>query len=1707
MNKVKRSILVRSVSAAVSVIVLACSLAGVLPAVFAETSADAVIPLSPLKAGAVGGISAETVSGDGLFDSTYSSVTELVSDTQRNGIIADLDSLVNNISGSNTVVTPLVSGNMVSSSPTVDSQFITTNTLTSEKGVLITPVSGSYEHNGNLGQSTSYMCIKYGRNNSISGADGIMFYLKTEGANLVNLEIDVRDPENSSRWQYSWDPWLMLKKGASYSCMPLGGSSWKTQTAVAREGSDIFGAMQFNSAFEGWVKIPFDSLTNDCGFVLDTRQDSFESIYVRTKGLGGAYGSVTAGPFLVVNNDTGSASITVNNNIPAEAPVTLGTTLGGFKEKLSDTRSVLLYVKTDSANRISLKADIADDCIADMPDLELVPDSTAYLLKKGGTAWEQTEITATETVGAVTLSGAFEGYIKIPLSSFAESDSSVAVLPEIDCVTGFELGVAGLGGKYGRVRAAVWLMNEDTGNTRFKISETYTPPTGEPVQIVPASSAELIMPNWETVTHTVAAPLDFTSAAGSQMTSVDPSGYSVADGRMNESQAFAAFSMSDADVSDYEGLVVYVKLQSANLFMPMIALTMPADTSRWNNSWEPLMMLLAGAEYEYLPAGAAEWRTGTTVAGVAASGYFGAIRFDSAFEGYIKIPFDALKTDSAFEFDTEKDTVSTLYYRLQGIGGEYGTAVIGPSFYIVSDGTEGLELVTDPITVTPLTGGTVNQGNWMTAVHTEKETLSALTSEKGVEITVNTDYISQYEFTGTNLATSQAFASVIYPEKNSLAGTKGLIFYLKTDSSGRVMTELYLNIPEDTSRWQWSWNPVLALKPGAIYSYMPSGGKKWSTATAVQGRDDASAYTGAMYFDAAFEGYVKIPYSSLVHDDGFVFDPAKDTVERVFVRTEGLGGSWGDLTAGPFLAVNSDSDSADIEIYKEPEPPFVPEDDSDKPPAERIANVLKYSKEGLAAGYYFMIGDDSRYELGYPVYRLVSHTLSGEYGMHCSVTAEKGLTAEKWSGSGADSLIEKIPGTGKGSIIDISLGLNDTGKTAGQIAGYINTAADKILAARPDAVIVYTTPNPVMDTAVNTKLAAAAELIAKNSKIYIIDVQSDVFAEYYTQYYLDTDTPNTEGSRSIAKYILSKYLNRNFEKIVTTDAASLTLPKGATLITESIAVGIYVNTAHTVKVMKVGSRFTTGVSLTGTAVSSGIAPFSSNNQTRLTLSHDITGSSYVAFRLVLPAANRIGVSGFREDGNEVIFMKGQKYEILPDGQSEWTERVSGPGRDDDLKTYGSLDFDGAFSGWVRLPMRGFYNTPSAENKVNNFRFMFSELGGNYGTVDIGPFISMTETPYTAQGVWSSSVLPEMVPFTDVVGLNKYWEVMTEFVPSPIPTLSDNKSLWIGCDPAIDKTGVDYMQSWYWAELQYDDMPVGEFSHLMFYVKVPDTKENRLSICIFDDTDFEYKVMAKSLYALLPLGEEQWQHYYAEDVGLHNYGGIILPAGFEGFIKLPVSSLMPSNVPDDAKFSRISYRFSYIGSGDERVLVGPTFGVTKDNDPGPAEVVYTSLPEPTTIKKIYAIEDGDIFADKVMVYWQPLDDAKSYIIEAYLMTKIEKGFEYRLVSSKTAFTNSGTIGGLEMGTQYAILVKACDSNGNVIAIYEFTRVKTLTENPYTFATFSDELTYDAVYYPAESGTSGGLAVMIAVISGAAVLLGGAAVLIIILVKRKRRKTDE
>ena len=783
------------------------SISAIIPALVSQAAVTKtpVLPFAPFSVSGIGGTVTSVKQSDRLF--TQTDVAVISADSELQGIIADAPAKDNSVSSIMKVNTMSGGNALTYNYATVTHSFIKTVDITEEKGLKIATATGSEYSTSDINASQVYANIEFNKRNSYVGADGIMFYLKLDGANTIYPNFGAFKPAGTSRWSYDFDPTLMPMVGKKYSYRSLSDNTWKTGTIVAgKEGNAYSGVLRFDSAFEGYIKIPFDSLGNDLGFKFSHYQDSFSHMCVKAVGIGGKYGTLTAGPYFVINKDSVSTQMQVNNSF-VQAPDAIGANINGFKYSLKEADAILVYAKTDSANRITISANMWDDYLGDIPSLVLKSDATVYTAALGENKWTKIKTAKVETGGAVEFSKGFEGYIKIPIDSLQEEDASpfIAIYPEIDYITGIKINIAGIGGKYGKVETVPFLINDDNGSTSFEFSSEYQPATQEETEVVPILEAKVLGYNWATVKHTEVKPLDYTAAKGTLMKAIASGGYE--ETNVSNSQAYANFKLNKAPLSDYEGLVFYVKLDTANVVMPQISLTMPEDKTRWQWSWNPTMMLKVGSTYEYMQLSGYEWKTGTVIEAVPGNSYYGAVKFDGAFEGYIKVPFSSLDNDMGYAMQTSLDTVDNIVYRAKGLGGSYGDVTFGPSFFMTKNGFKGITLKeADPIIVNPVTEW--SSTDW--APNSQQEIVTPLdwTTAKALKLTTDSKYTNNYP------ASSLAYARFQMNDSFTLGSATHIIMYVKIDSANTILPMVaYSGTSINTG-----YDPAMTLGVGKSYS-------------------------------------------------------------------------------------------------------------------------------------------------------------------------------------------------------------------------------------------------------------------------------------------------------------------------------------------------------------------------------------------------------------------------------------------------------------------------------------------------------------------------------------------------------------------------------------------------------------------------------------------------------------------------------------------------------------------------------------------------------------------------------------------------------------------------------------------------------------------------------------------------------------------------
>ncbi len=1727
--------LFRFVAILLTVVFTVSSMSMVIPTLVAAGTVEKtpVLPLLPISATGIGGTTAEIKTDKELFIKT--DYAEISSDEYIQGILGDLPPKDNTVS-SVMKITPMLSSTALKYNyATVTHDFKKTVNLTDEMGLKIATVSGGEYYVAEANSSQAYANIGYSKRNSFVGADGIMFYLKIDGPNIISPQFAAFKPTKVSRWKYDYNPTLFIGVENKYQYMKLGDKKWTTASAVAdKPGNKYFGVLKFDSAFEGYVKIPFSSLVNDLGFTFNLNQDSIQNACLKMRGLGGDYGTVTAGPYFVVNKDSTSTKFEVNKAEFSAAPESVGARINGFKEPLKDADALLVYVKTDAANRISIAANMWDEYLGDIPNLELDSDATVYIAALGDKKWKEIKSIETDADNAIQFDKAFEGYIKIPISSFKEQQSSpfIAIYPEIDFITGVEVTLEGIGGKFGKVQAVPFLINDDKGTTSFGLPNDYKPPATLAAEVEPISG-KLLLNNWATVSHKEVKTLDFTTAMGSLMTAKSETGYEAAD--IGGSQAYANFEYSSTSVNGYEGLVFYVKTESANLISPQIAFDMPADKTRWKYSWAPILMLKVGNLYEYMPIDGGEWQVGTAVEGVAANAYYGSIQFDGAFEGYIKVPFSSFANDSGFIFNAALDTVANIVYRAKGLGGNYGHVTFGPSMLLSRDGSNGITLKeAEPIIVNPV----MNLVSNPTASKSKQEVVKPLdwTDAEGLKLTASAEY------TTDNPGSSWAYSNFSTNNKCTFGNTTHVIWYVKTDCATTVVPKIAYDGPGVNIA---SYNPEMTLGVGKTYSYLPIGGSKWISSTAVPAWKSASGdtngdgisdtYYGGIKFDAPFEGYIKFAVADLSNDHPKANNADRKTtiISNFLISVAKLGGQYGSVTAGPVFFTEKDTDSPIIELYKAPDPndnlsvevtPISGKTEANGIKLEAVNPLRGLTLEGykLSTDKAWSVADEETAK-NENVFGVTANTvLKDSNGLLIYAKADKDtVVAPEITLAASENARFSLSVGKKYSVLPFSkaewqeytaVKASDSDTASGGIKleagfeGYIRLPYD--LLVNGEGLVINSETDSLSKIEFrlsnlggkdNTVTIAPISLITNKGKS--TDV---VYPDSYNSkdpyeriqgifersklglaqgnYYMVGDSTRYLYGQPIFR-IVRKALVDNYNMKCTLQALSGLKAEHWSDYTPGLDGPLFPTVGQLIEqIPGTGRNCIVDISL---AINdAGKEP---------DLIYDFLKMGIDKIRKAKPDAVIVYTCP-----SLISSTKGNKN-IHAAAEKIWKD-----------KSIYSIDtMNDVFGGYYA----DYYVDTHHPNSLG-YKMIGQYIVSKY--VEGLTFEKIKIKPYTAPNVWAKKDLPVMESLGEIGTLDSSPWTMKNVIESPLPTLTTDPALEITSSPPADYEGVRYGFSTHWVSTEYDNVPIGQYSHLAFYVKVPKTKDNAFIMHMFTDAkngdNGIFQFMANCAVQLLPMGETKWQHILTERV-TNSIGGIPLPAGFEGLVKVSYSSMFPANrVKGEVHMSKIAYRFKYIGVGEERVIVGPVFGILQDNDTGPEELVYTSMPEATTIKSLYQIEDCDRFADAIMLYWEPFEGAKYYIAEAYSMTKAEKGgYEYRLAASRRCVPSSGVITDLMPGKDYAILIKAYDIGDNVIATYDYTVTKTADTDEYTYAIVSDEMNYDKVYYPnskpvidnkneAPSNSN----VKYLIIGGVSiVLLAGAAITFVIIYKRRKK----
>lgn len=753
----------------------------------------------------------------------------------------------------------------------------------------------------------------------------LIIYVKTESANILV-------PKISTLWEYVVTP----KMGATYYYAETGEKEWKEgiveKAGAGVDGSNYHGALVFDSAFEGYIKINLTDLGhNEIGSIKSGWP--LTNIYLGFKGLGGEYGdSIISGPYFLVNKDSSSTEIVVSDEfkptpIKATPIVTtnkgtgepnytsitevmpLGfTTAKGLKvtAKSSDGytydsaaaafsnlrvhtsapeggtwftgNTILLYIEVPTANEVYLQY----YCGATWVTRKFVAGSEYQYFELGASSWSTGTVTENNVL---SFNDSFKGFVKLSLSANLGAGSNSK--PDY-----FQLSVKSLGGAAGSVvLGPLFNVTEDGNSTVIEVPDEYKP---SPIEAKPTPNAYTFHPLGSVKVSEV-FPTNLTSAKGAKLTCGTEK---VAASSAANAGSFGFYIRPESNTKekwfDTDSIIMYVKTDAANEICPRIA---DAASGSW---WREL---IAGTDYQYLEKGSNEWKTATVKSVTVDDATKGVIEFDKAFDGYIKF-------NIVTNFNISNATKFRYFYVYpKALGGQYGSVTIAPIFSVTKDSNSTQikvpeEYKPSDIKVNPITNYKRTNYYSGTVTLSDVESLD-YTSAKGIKLVPSNGAYTKPSTAEYASSAVRTTVNMVIPY--AIDGMEAFVLYLDIPSANTV----YPMFTVDAANL--SYNVTMALKPGTIYYTLANGDTEWKehTVGAVCSCGSASVH-GGMVFDSAFKGYVKFNPQNITCGD--ISAPGKGAyIDRIDICFEKIDSA---MIAGPYFSATSDSISTNITVNK-----------------------------------------------------------------------------------------------------------------------------------------------------------------------------------------------------------------------------------------------------------------------------------------------------------------------------------------------------------------------------------------------------------------------------------------------------------------------------------------------------------------------------------------------------------------------------------------------------------------------------------------------------------------------------------------------------------------------------------------------------------------------------------------------------------------------
>ncbi len=1160
----------------------------------------------------------------------------------------------------------------------------------------------------------------------------------------------------------------------------------------------------------------------------------------------------------------------------------------------------------------------------------------------------------------------------------------------------------------------------------------------------------------------VVTPLDWSTANGLELTtSTEYTNEYTAN-----SLAYARFKTTDFVLGDAKYVIMYVKTDCANTILPAIGY----EGAPINVSYDPLMTIGVGKPYSYLRIGGDKWVSSTTVATWKSSSgdkdgdgisdtYFGGIRFDSAFEGYIKFAIADLSNDSARinKLDRATTKISLFNLSVSKLGGQYGTVTAGPIFLTESDSTSNA-ILTPEIEAVPFENFTVGRsGGYGNSVYPiENCSLTGESFDRNLAWVVpQTQFATisscRLQFTGMN---------------QSMKGTEGYMFYLSVPEKTTTTFIMVLNDPNDTSRWRFSYAPSMMPLAEKEFYFLSEGDNVWQSGKMVYTNENGSKYRAGVYFEEGFSGYVKIPYSSLGNDSGFKFNAGLDSLNSLTFYFDRFGGKYGQIIAGPNFLVLNDGTSGEIALKNNYE-----------------ASAFEIDNTGVSKG--IEIGKISNNEI-----------INKELKIKGSVI-------------GNDTLLEYATNQEVGPQSKRFLNFNYNNEALSGAEGLV------LYVKLPDKNLV--TLNALLEFPEDTSRwswsYAPSLSLYEGTSCYVLPLGADEWQEK-TVVNASTNSYNggIEFDAAFEGYIKIPFTALKNDSGFTFSAEKDIL-KAVTLRFKRVG-GSYGNVAASdVYLLKNDSP--SGINL----VSKGVIGVAESSYGTVSVDKE---SAYSGDRVSVNVTAKDGYA-LKADGLRIIYsdylgIKNQivadydKYEnafyfTMPKAENV---SLSADFVSTDKQNFAVVNPVAADENSLEFTFREFKNSYHTADK-GVLIALEDSLGGNALTADLNGVDIINATfsdadntfelqenraysdytvrlkdiktanlkrnyvvrGYQVVGGLYSYTKPIVISYNDLVGMFSEYESLPEVyangsnykitcsdAATPCEELNYTKGIKATAATAFDVSLSNLRDSAYWFKTGISPVDITDYYYIGIYIKAPSAKDNILYMNFTGTNGQTYQILPGNEYVLINrmTGKKEYRKVIE---GSNRYSGVIsIPSGFEGLMCIAVPSLNPQNtIKPTTQLSGITYRFGYIGSGENAVTVGPIVGFKQKGRVIENKELIPQLPKGSDSLRLdsSATEMKD---NTAILYWDNYATAENYLVKAY--KKVIGG--YLCVSENTLFSNSGSIDCLEKDEEYLITVCARDKRDNVLAEYTAEKLVFKPDEGYTDVK-QEGIIYDSVDYTA------------------------------------------